>query len=79
MTAGYVCYRRAVIEDLTHTPLVARGYGFQIEMKHRAHRRGYTLHEVPIVFPERTHGTSKMTAKIASEALRLVWQLRRLA
>ena len=46
-------------------------------MKHRARRAGFVLRELPIVFPDRTHGTSKMTPAIAFEALRLVWRLRR--
>jgi len=79
MTAGFVCYARAVLEDLDLAAVAASGYGFQIEMKHRAHRRGFVLRELPIVFPDRARGTSKMTPAIAAEALRLVWRLRRAA
>ncbi|MBK7826680.1 polyprenol monophosphomannose synthase [Nannocystis sp.] len=79
VTAGFVCYARAVLEDLDLAAVAASGYGFQIEMKHRAHRRGFVLRELPIVFPDRTRGTSKMTPAIAAEALRLVWRLRRAA
>ena len=75
-TAGFVCYARHVLADLDLTRVAASGYGFQIEMKHRAHRRGFVLRELPIVFPDRTRGTSKMTPAIAAEALTLVWRLR---
>lgn len=76
MTAGFVCYTRAVLEELDLTAVAANGYGFQIEMKYRAHRRGFVLRELPIVFPDRARGASKMTPGIAAEALRLVWRLR---
>lgn len=79
MTAGFVCYAREVLADLDLAAVAASGYGFQIEMKHRAHRRGFVLRELPIVFPDRTRGASKMTPGIAAEALRLVWRLRRAA
>ena len=77
-TAGFVCYARHVIADLDLGAVAASGYGFQIEMKHRAHRRGYVLRERPIVFPDRTRGASKMTPAIAAEAVTLVWRLRRI-
>ena len=69
----------AVLEELDLTAVAANGYGFQIEMKYRAHRRGFVLRELPIVFPDRARGASKMTPGIAAEALRLVWRLRRAA
>lgn len=77
VTAGFVCYARHVLADLDLAAVAASGYGFQIEMKHRAHRRGFVLRELPIVFPDRTRGASKMTPAIAAEALGLVWRLRR--
>jgi dolichol-phosphate mannosyltransferase len=76
LTAGYVCYARRVLLDLDLADVAASGYGFQIEMKYRAHRRGWVLRERPIVFPERTRGVSKMSPAIAAEALGLVWRLR---
>lgn len=75
-TAGFVCYARRVLAALELDAVAASGYGFQIEMKHRARRAGFVLRELPIVFPDRTRGTSKMTPAIAMEALRLVWRLR---
>jgi len=77
-TAGFVCYAHHVIADLDLGAVAASGYGFQIEMKHRAHRRGHVLRERPIVFPDRTRGASKMTPAIAVEAVALVWRLRRI-
>lgn len=76
LTAGYVCYARRVLADRDLADIAASGYGFQIEMKYRAFRRGFVLREVPIVFPERTRGASKMSPAIAAEALGLVWRLR---
>lgn len=78
-TAGFVCYARHVLAELELDAVAASGYGFQIEMKHRARRRGFVLRELPIVFPERVRGASKMTPAIAAEALGLVWRLRRVA
>lgn len=76
-TAGFVCYARRVLTSLDLGAVTASGYAFQIEMKHRARRGGFVLRELPIVFPDRTRGASKMTPAIAVEALRLVWGLRR--
>jgi len=76
-TAGFVCYARRVLTSLDLDAVTASGYAFQIEMKHRARRGGFVLRELPIVFPDRARGASKMTPTIAVEALRLVWRLRR--
>ncbi len=76
LTAGFVCYRRNVLETIALDRVQATGYGFQIEMKYRASRRGFALREVPIVFPDRTRGQSKMSPAIMLEALTLVWRLR---
>jgi len=76
LTAGFVCYRRRVLETLGLEEVHATGYGFQIEMKYRAQSRGFGLVEVPIVFPDRTRGQSKMSPSIMVEALTLVWRLR---
>ena len=76
LTAGYVCYRRAVLEALDLAAVEASGYGFQIEMKYRCLRRGFVVREVPITFPDRKVGASKMSPSIMLEALTLVWRLR---
>jgi len=76
ITAGFKCWRRAVLEDIDLGTLKARGFGFQIEMTWRALRRGWRAKEVPIVFADRTRGASKMSRAIFVEALGLVWKLR---
>ena len=76
LTAGYVCYRRAALEALDLDGVAASGYGFQIEVKYRCLRRGMVLREVPIAFPDRRAGSSKMSASSMLEALALVTRLR---
>ena len=67
-TAGFVCYRRGLLQSLHLDKVKFVGYAFQIEMKFAAWRKGYKVEEVPIVFTERTHGQSKMSFKIFKEA-----------
>lgn len=76
LTAGFVAWRREVLETMDLPSVEASGYVFQIEMKYRAHKRGYRILEVPIVFPDRIAGESKMTSDIALEALTRVWKIR---
>jgi dolichol-phosphate mannosyltransferase len=78
-TAGYRVYRRAALEAIDYQSVGADGYGFQVEMTYRARLAGATIREVPIVFVDRTQGTSKMSSGIVLEALWLVtlWALRR--
>jgi dolichol-phosphate mannosyltransferase len=68
-TAGFVCYRREVLENIKPRQIRSKGYGFQIEMKFTAWKLGYKIVEVPIIFTDRRLGTSKMTGGIFSEAL----------
>lgn len=76
VTGGFRCWRRHVLEDL-HLPSVrSNGYSFMVEMAYRAFLRGHSLVEVPIVFPDRTGGKSKMSKKIIVEAMLMVWKLR---
>lgn len=75
-TAGFVCYRREVLEAINLDLVEFKGYAFQIEMKFTAHRMGFTIKEVPIVFVNRVLGTSKMSGGIFSEALTGVIKLR---
>jgi len=77
LTAGFVCYRRRVLETLPLHEVRTRGYGFQIEMKYRAVVAGFTLAEHPIVFPDRVRGHSKMSMRIFLEGATSVWRLRR--
>ncbi|MDR0370636.1 MAG: polyprenol monophosphomannose synthase [Prevotellaceae bacterium] len=68
-TAGFVCYRRRVLETIELGQIRFKGYGFQIEMKFTAYKCGFRLQEVPIIFINRKLGTSKMSGGIFSEAL----------
>jgi dolichol-phosphate mannosyltransferase len=76
VTAGFVCWRRGALEQIDLPSVTSNGYSFQIEMKHRAARRGLRLVETPIVFVDRRVGQSKMSRAIFAEALVKVWQLR---
>lgn len=67
-TAGFVCYRRKVLETIPLDQIKFVGYAFQIEMKFLAWKYGFNLQEVPIIFTERTRGQSKMSAGIFKEA-----------
>ena len=75
-TAGYVCYRREVLQSIDLDRIEFKGYAFQIEMKFTAHRMGFKIKEVPIVFVNRVLGTSKMNSSIFFEALWGVIKLR---
>ena len=75
-TAGFVCYRREVLQSINLDAVEFKGYAFQIEMKFTAHRMGFRIKEVPIVFVNRVHGTSKMNSSIFFEALWGVIKLR---
>lgn len=68
-TAGFVCYRREVLETMEFDKIRFKGYAFQIEMKFTAYKCGFILREIPIVFVNRVEGTSKMNGGIFSEAL----------
>lgn len=67
-TAGFVCYRRKVLETIPLDNIKFIGYAFQIEMKFLAWKYGFHLTEVPIIFTDRTRGESKMSAGIFKEA-----------
>ncbi|MBO4906464.1 MAG: polyprenol monophosphomannose synthase [Bacteroidaceae bacterium] len=75
-TAGFVCYRREVLETLDLDAVRFKGYAFQIEMKFTAHQCGFKIKEVPVIFVNRELGTSKMSGGIFSEALFGVMRLR---
>jgi dolichol-phosphate mannosyltransferase len=72
LTGGFKCFHRRVLETIDRGGVHADGYGFQIELTYRAVQAGFTVTEVPITFRERRVGRSKMTAKIALEA---VWKV----
>ncbi|MGM9763136.1 MAG: polyprenol monophosphomannose synthase [Candidatus Cryptobacteroides sp.] len=67
-TAGFKCYRRKVLETIDLNNVQMKGYGFQIEMKYTTYKLGFKIREVPIIFVDRTEGTSKMSSGIFGEA-----------
>jgi len=79
LTGGFKCFRRAVLEEIDLPTVRSHGYGFQVELTFRAIRAGFTVIEVPIVFRDRTLGHSKMSWRIAAEAMWRVPHLRRQA
>ena len=75
-TGGFKCYRRAVLEAIDLDDVRSNGYAFQIEMSYRAWKKSFRIVEIPIVFVDRTEGTSKMSKAIVREAVWMVWRLR---
>ena len=75
-TAGFVCYSRKVLETIDLDQVRMKGYGFQIELKYTAHKLGFRIAEVPVVFVNRKEGTSKMSGSIFGEAFWGVLALR---
>lgn len=75
-TAGFVCYKRRVLQTIPLDEVRFKGYGFQIEMKFTVHKIGFKIKEVPVVFVNRQEGTSKMSGGIFSEAFFGVMRLR---
>ena len=75
-TAGFKCYSRKVLETINLDAVKFMGYAFQIEMKYTAWKLGFNLVEVPIIFTDRTEGTSKMSSRIFKEAFFGVISLR---
>jgi dolichol-phosphate mannosyltransferase len=79
LTGGFKCIRREVLEAIDLASVRAEGYVFQIEVTYRAALAGFEVREIPIVFTDRTVGSSKMSTRIALEAIWLVPRLRRSA
>jgi dolichol-phosphate mannosyltransferase len=75
-TGGFKCFRRKVLEAIDLTKVKSNGYAFQIEMSFRAWKKGFRIVEIPIVFVDRTEGSSKMSRAIIREAVWMVWRLR---
>lgn len=75
-TAGFVCYRREVLQTINLDKIKFKGYGFQIEMKFTAHTLGFKIKEVSVIFVNRVLGTSKMSSSIFGEAFFGVMDLR---
>lgn len=68
-TAGFICYKRKVLERINLDKIKFVGYAFQIEMKFKAYLLKFNIQEVPVIFTDRTKGTSKMSKGIISEAV----------
>ncbi|WP_304156974.1 polyprenol monophosphomannose synthase [Mesonia mobilis] len=68
-TAGFVCYRRKVLERINLDTIQFVGYAFQIEMKFKAYLYKFNIIEVPVIFTDRTRGESKLSSNIISEAV----------
>jgi dolichol-phosphate mannosyltransferase len=68
-TAGFMCYSKQFLKTIDFSKIKHIGYGFQIEMKFNAHKLGFKIVEIPIIFKDRTLGTSKMSAGIFKEAI----------
>jgi len=75
-TAGFICYKRIVLEQIKIDKIKFIGYAFQIEMKYRAYANKFRITEVPIIFTDRTKGQSKMSNAIIKEAVFGVISLR---
>ncbi|MDZ7848728.1 MAG: polyprenol monophosphomannose synthase [Owenweeksia sp.] len=75
-TAGFMCYRREVLERINFKKIKFVGYAFQIELKYVAYKLGFKIKEIPVIFTERTAGTSKMSNTIIREAVFGVLQLK---
>jgi dolichol-phosphate mannosyltransferase len=76
LTGGFKCFRREVLEAIRFDHVRSQGYAFQVELTYRAVQAGFNVVEVPIVFRDRQHGQSKMSWRIAVEAMWLVPGLR---
>ncbi len=75
-TGGFKCFRGEVLKSIDLERVRSNGYAFQIEMSFRAWKKGFRIAEIPIVFVDRSEGTSKMSRNIIWEAVWMVWRLR---
>lgn len=76
-TAGFVCYKKRVLETIPLNNVQFIGYAFQIEMKYRSWKLGFKIKEVPITFVDRKEGVSKMSKGIVQEAMYGVWKMKK--
>lgn len=75
-TAGFICYKRKVLEAINLDGIKFVGYAFQIEMKFKAHLKNFNILEIPVIFTDRTKGESKMNSNIISEAIFGVFKMK---
>ncbi len=76
LTGGFNFWKKKVLEEIDLDSIQSNGYAFQIELKYRASKRGFSYQEYPIVFVDRRMGVSKMSKKIIFEAMYRVWKIR---
>jgi dolichol-phosphate mannosyltransferase len=74
-TGGFKCFRRRTLQCIDWENVDSNGYSFQIEVTHKVWREGMRIVEVPIIFTDRFHGTSKMSPRIVREALKITWKM----
>lgn len=75
-TGGFKCFRAEALRQIDFGTVQSNGYSFQVEMNYRCYQAGFRIREVPIVFPDRVAGSSKMSSRIVLEAALMVWRLR---
>ena len=75
-TAGFICYKRKVLEQIDLDNIRFVGYAFQIEMKFKAYLRKFKIIEIPVIFTDRTKGESKLSGSIISEAIFGVFKMK---
>ena len=76
LTGGFKCWRRQMLEGIDLDTVGAAGYAFQMEMNYRSAKAGFRIVEIPITFPDRTRGESKLGQGIFWESLKMPWRLR---
>ena len=75
-TAGFMCYKVSALSQIDLNKVRSNGYSFQIEMKFKFYKKGFKITEIPILFIDRTAGSSKMSRKVVFEAYLMVWKLK---
>lgn len=75
-TGGFKCFRADVLRRIDLDSVRSNGYAFQVELNYRCHQAGFRIHEIPIIFPDRVAGASKMSRRIVFEAAAVVLKLR---
>ncbi|GMO58845.1 MAG: hypothetical protein Ta2A_04530 [Treponemataceae bacterium] len=77
LTGGFNMWRKSALEKIGLHSIISKGYSFQVEMKYKAYSAGCSIKEIPIIFPDRKFGKSKMSKKIFLEALVNIWKIKR--
>jgi putative flippase GtrA len=77
LTGGFTMWRKTALEKIGLDGIISKGYSFQVEMKYKAYYSGCTIKEIPIIFPDRKYGSSKMSKGIFFEALVNIWKIKK--